>query len=69
MIGRGLGALSDVCEGSDLICDVLGRSSENVDVLCWDGRWVDLRVPEIDRKRRRPLKIERRSQNIEGIVR
>ena len=69
MIGQGLGALSDVCEGSDLICDVLGRSSKNVDVLCWDGRWVDLRVPEIDRKRRRPLKIERRSQNIEGIVR
>ena len=59
--------MSDVCEGSDLICNVLDRCSAKVDVLCWEGRRVNGRVPEIDRKHRRLLKIERRSQNIEGL--
>jgi hypothetical protein len=63
-----LGAIFDVCEGSDLICNVLGRSIENIDVLGLEDRWVDVRVPEIERKRRRLLRIERRSQNVEVIT-
>jgi hypothetical protein len=60
--------MSDVRKGSDLICDVLGRSGENVDVLCWEDRWLDVGVPEIEKKRRRLLEIERRLQNVEVIA-
>ena len=67
-IGRVLGVKSDVCEGSDLICDVLGRCGAKINVLCCEGRRVDVRVPEIERKRRRLLEIERRSQNVEVIA-
>jgi hypothetical protein len=65
VIGQVLGAMSDVCEGSDLICNVLGRCGAKIDVLCWEGQRVDVRVPEIERKRRRLVEIERRSQNVE----
>jgi len=67
-IGQVLGAMSNVCEGSNLICNVLGRCGAKVDVLCWEGQRVDVRVPEIERKRRRLLEIERRSQNVEVIA-